>query len=36
VRIGKEPYRALLDGAACPWPRTVCESVGERRLYGSG
>ena len=42
MRIGEEPSRALLDGAilrvgaASPWPRTVCESAGERWCDGAG
>ena len=42
MRIGEEPSRALLDsailrvGAASPWPRTVCESAGERWHNGAG
>ena len=30
LRIDEEPSRTLLDGAACPWPRTVGEGIGER------
>ena len=42
MRIGEEPSRALLDSAilrvkaASPWPRTVCESAGERWHNGAG